>query len=87
MTDEQDRAEMLDDDVIADDEEERLPGPEDRTDHDPLFGPDDDRFAGMSALDEEYPPDEPLGVEDPGRYEIEDDLATRVARGEPDDEA
>ena len=85
MTDEQDRAEMLDDDVIAD-EEDRIPGPEDRTDHDPLFGPDDDRFAGMPALDEEYPPDEPVGVEDPGRYEIEDDLATRMARGEPDDQ-
>jgi hypothetical protein len=75
MTDEQDRAEMLDDEVI-DDDEDRIPGPEDRTDHDPLFGPDDDRFAGMPALDEE----------DPGRYEIEDDLATRMAREEPDDQ-
>ena len=86
MTDEQDRAEALDDDVIAD-EEARLPGAADRIDHDPLFGPDDDRFAEIAALDEDYPPDEPLGVEDPGRYEIEDDLATRASRGDPDEES
>ena len=82
MTDEQDRAEALDDDVIAD-EEDRIPG-EERSD--PLFGSDDDRYAEMPALDDEYPPDEPLGVEDPGRYEIEDDLASREERGEPEPE-
>jgi hypothetical protein len=72
MSDEQDGAEALDDDVIADDE---APDPD---------GADDDRFVEIAALEEEYPPDQPLGVEDPGRYEIEDDLATRSSRTEPD---
>ena len=85
MTDEQDRAEALDDDVIAD-EEDHIPGAEQRLDHDPLFGADDDRFIEIPALDDDYPPDRPLGVEDPGRYEIEDDLAAREARSEPEPE-
>lgn len=69
MADEQDRADALDDDVIADDEAIDAPG---------LDG--DDRFERLPALDDDYPPDEPLGVEDPGRFEIEDDLSTRDAR-------
>ena len=69
MTDEQDRAEALDDDIVADDEE---------------LGSGDDVFERAPALDEEYPPDEPMGVEDPGRFEIEDDLATRESRLRPE---
>jgi hypothetical protein len=73
MADEQDRAESLDDDVVADDEDD-------------LAGAEDDRFEEIAALDEEYPPDRPLGVNDPGRYEIEDDLETREARGVPEED-
>jgi hypothetical protein len=71
MTDEQDRAEQLDDEIIADDEDELDDGE---------LRPDDDRFEQIAALDEEYPPDEPLGVEDDGRFGIEDDLASREDR-------
>jgi len=73
MSDEQDRAGSLDDDVIADDE-------------DPIPENDDDRFEEIAGIDEEFPPDVPLGVEDPGRFEIEDDLATREARGAQGDD-
>jgi hypothetical protein len=72
MSDEQDRAEALDDDVIVDDEE-AVAGAED-------FSAGEDRYTEIAALDEEYPPDRPQGVEDPGRFEIEDDLAAREAR-------
>lgn len=71
MADEQDRAESLDDDVVADEEDViRKQG----------GTSDDERFGQIPALEEEYPPDEPMGAEDPGRFEIEDDLATRESR-------
>lgn len=62
MSDEQDQAEQLDDDVLADDE---------------LLG--DERFADPD-IEEEYPPDAPMGVLDPGVYEIEDSVASRTRR-------
>lgn len=77
MTDEQDGAEALDDDVLTDDGVIDASG-----------AAGDDRFERLPGLDEEYPPDEPLGVEDPGRFEIEDDLASRDERqAETDPEA
>lgn len=69
MTDEQEQAEALDDDIIADDEQPPI---------------DDDRFTEIAALDEDYPPDQPLGAEDPGIYGIEDDVATREERENPE---
>jgi hypothetical protein len=70
MTDEQAQAEALDDDVIADDE---------LIDRD-AGATGDDRFVEYPALDEEYPPEEPMGVEDLGRFDIEDDVASREER-------
>jgi hypothetical protein len=70
MTDEQDRAEALDDDVLADDED---------------VGVGADVYERAPALDEDFPPDEPWGVADAGRFEIEDDLATRETRTEPEE--
>ena len=70
MTDEQDRAESLDDDLIADDE----------LIDDDAAAAGDDRFERLPALDEEYPPERPMGVEDPGLFGIEDDVATRETR-------
>ena len=46
----------------------------------------DDRSGEEPATGEDYPPDHPAGVDDPNRYFIEDDLATRVDREQPDDE-
>ncbi len=43
---------------------------------------DPDRF--IDEPTEDYPPEAPLGVEDPGIVEIEDDLATRVEREQPE---
>lgn len=45
----------------------------------------DDRFVELPA-EENYPPDEAQGVEDPGVLEIEDDLESRTRR-EQDDSA
>lgn len=72
MSDEQDPAEALDDDVIAAEET-------DLADPDPTG---EGRFTEIAALEEDFPPDEPLGVEVPGRYAIEDDLADREDRQE-----
>ena len=78
MTDEQDGAEQLDDDVIVDEEdgisgEGRLPAGE-------------DRFSELAALDEGYPPDQPMGADDPGRFGIEDDIIAREARQVPEED-
>jgi len=67
MTDEQDQAEALDDEVVDDDTEATT---------------DADRF--VEEPTENYPPDTPLGVEDPGAIEIEDDLATCAEREQPE---
>lgn len=70
MSDDQDRAEALDDDVLADDEA-------DIDDPEPTG---DGRFAEIAGLEDEFPPEQPLGAEDPGRYAIDDDIATREMR-------
>jgi hypothetical protein len=62
MSDDQDQAERLDDDVLADDE---------------LLG--DERFEDPD-IEQDYPPDAPMGVLDPGVYEIDDSVASRTRR-------
>jgi hypothetical protein len=76
MTDEQDGAEQLDDDVILD-EEHRVPG-------DDRLPVGEGRFSELAAPDEEYPPDHLVGADDPGRFGIEDDIIAREARQVPE---
>jgi hypothetical protein len=69
MTDDQERAEVLDDEVIADDQPTN-----------------DDRFVELPA-EEEYPPDVPRGVSDPGLFDIEDDITSRAEREQDEEES
>lgn len=65
------------------DEQDQSEGLDDEVvDDDTEATTDVDRFVDDPT--EEYPPDRPLGVEDPGTVEIEDDLATRVEREQPE---
>ncbi|WP_162942060.1 hypothetical protein [Desertimonas flava] len=68
MTDEQNWAEQLDDEVLS----------ESTTDGERIED---------TAAEEDYPPDRPYVVDDQGSvYDLEDDLATRVAREQDDDD-
>lgn len=66
MSDEQDRAEALDDEILSD-----------------AGTSDADRFVELPA--EEYPLDEPLGVDDPEAIGVSDDVVDRERREQPDD--
>ncbi len=66
MTDEQEPAESLDDDVLD-------------ADPDPDLGPPDDVPA------EDYPPAQPIGIDDPNVLEIPDDVSTRTLREQPEE--
>lgn len=59
MSDDQDRAEAVDEDVVD------------------VDGRDDE-------LPADYPPDRPMGVDDPGALDVRDDVRTRAAREEPE---
>lgn len=69
MADEQDQAEGLDDDVVSDGESGDG------------GGPDPARFEALPA--EDSPPDEPLGVDDPGAAGASDSVSEREWREEP----
>lgn len=67
MTDEQDGAEALDDEVLSD-------------------GTTDGQRIDDTAAEEDYPPDHAYVVDDRGSvYELEDDVATRAEREEPEE--
>lgn len=65
------------------DEQDQSEGLDDEVvDDDTEATADPDRFVDDPTAD--YPPDAPLGVEDPGVLDIEDDLATRAEREQPE---